>query len=324
MCGFVERIGHTVGAMETSYRAQVAVAFEILAEGLAPFVDARMSEAYPDEDWILMAASKLGKRRDVLVSLVDPHFQLEVMVRWWGPVFAAVLADRDRGAVTELRTFRNYWAHPDEDHPFDLEASSTMVHLASDLLRAVGSPEAKRMVDLAANLSTDSVGQIARDRGVQPSDVMIEQISELQVEHDLLEQQLREARQVADSAAGRTRAATRQLAELQAQYAAVAGLRDQYLVLQHQLEEERAERELVLGDTTLVRGQLELAENAIVGLQQQSLALHDQLSETRLALASANPIDTEIGRRWLWLMTAFIMVLAVMVAILALQLEFRN
>ena len=65
--------------MTASYRAQVAVAFEVLAEGLAPFVDDRMSKAFPDEDWILMAASKLGKRRDVLVSLSDPHFQLEVL-----------------------------------------------------------------------------------------------------------------------------------------------------------------------------------------------------------------------------------------------------
>ena len=47
--------------MGASYRAQVAVAFEILAEGLAPFVDSRMSGAFPDQDWVLMAATKLGQ-----------------------------------------------------------------------------------------------------------------------------------------------------------------------------------------------------------------------------------------------------------------------
>src|SRR4051812_14749985 len=127
--------------MGTSYRAQVAVAFEILAEGLAPFVDARMQGAYPDEDWILMAASRLGKRRDVLVSLSDPHFQLEVMHRWWGPAFSPPLNESDRATVTELRTFRNYWAHPDEDHPFDLETAATAVQCAEELLRSIGSSE---------------------------------------------------------------------------------------------------------------------------------------------------------------------------------------
>src|SRR5690606_2900005 len=75
-------------AMPASYRGQVAVAFEVLADGLAPFLDEHMSAIMPGEDWILVAAAKLGKRRDVLVSLSDPHFQLEVLNRWWGPAFS--------------------------------------------------------------------------------------------------------------------------------------------------------------------------------------------------------------------------------------------
>jgi hypothetical protein len=124
--------------MGVSYRAHVALAFEILAEGVAPFVDERMSRAFREEDWILMAATKLGKRRDVLVSLSDPHFQLEVMNRWWGPAFSPPLSDRDRETVGELRTFRNYWAHPDEDHPFDVETATAAVQCGEDLLRAIG------------------------------------------------------------------------------------------------------------------------------------------------------------------------------------------
>src|SRR3954469_17858285 len=107
--------------MSASYRGQVATALEVIAERRGAFVDERMSKAFPDEDWILMAAAKLGKRRDVLVSLSDPHFQLEVLSRWWGPAFAPVLHDDTRAAVGELRTARNHWAHPDEDHPFDIE-----------------------------------------------------------------------------------------------------------------------------------------------------------------------------------------------------------
>src|SRR4051812_12315958 len=110
--------------MPASYRGQVATAFEVLAEGLATFVDEHMAKTFPEDDWILMAASKLGKRRDVLVSLSDPHFQLEVLNRWWGPAFSQSLAGDLRATITELRTARNHWAHPDEDHPFDIEYAS--------------------------------------------------------------------------------------------------------------------------------------------------------------------------------------------------------
>src|SRR4051794_1265634 len=238
--------------MATSYRAQIAVAFEILAEGLAPFVDARMHGAYPDEDWILMAASRLGKRRDVIVSLSDPHFQLEVINRWWGPAFSPPLSETDRATVTELRTFRNYWAHPDEDHPFDLETALAALQSAEDLLRAIRSPEAERMAELAVQLRWESVREVAREEGLTETEAMLHQVTQLREEHDELERQLADARDAAQTAAGRSRAVTRQLAELQTQYAAVAGLRDQYLVLQRQLEEELAKRESVLEDTSMV------------------------------------------------------------------------
>src|SRR5690554_6808271 len=101
-----------------------------------------MSQAFPGDDWILMAAGKLGKRPDVLVSMSDPHFQLEVMNRWWGPVFAPTLDDELRQVVGELRTARNHWAHPDEDHPFDLDYGVRVHRWAADLLRGVGSSRA--------------------------------------------------------------------------------------------------------------------------------------------------------------------------------------
>ena len=303
--------------MATSYRAQVATAFEILAEGLAPFVDARMHQTYPHQDWILMAATKLGKRRDVIVSLSDPHFQLEVMNRWWGPAFSPPLNDADRATVTELRTFRNYWAHPDEDHPFDLDAASLAVQHGEDLLRAIGSDDAERMAELGVQLRWESVREVAREEGLTESEAMLQQMGQLREEHEELERQLTEAREAAQTAAGRSHAVTRQLAELQTQYAAVAGLRDQYLVLQRQLEEERAKRESVLEDTTIVRDQLDSAESAIADLQRQSLALNDQLRDARSSLATIDPVDTVVGRRWLWLVTALVLVLGILVVIAA-------
>lgn len=300
-----------------SYRAQVATAFEVLAEGLAPFVDSRMSSAFPHDDWILMAATKLGKRRDVLVSLSDPHFQLEVINRWWGPVFSADLGDDLRTTVTALRTARNHWAHPDEDNPFDLEYAQKVHHDAEELLRAIHSSEADRIVELAEQLRWDSVREQAREQGMTQSDALMEQLTAMQKQYDELQAQLEDAREVAQSATGRQRAVARQLAELQSQYAAVSGLRDEYLALQRQLEEERTEREAALDDTTTVRDQLTRAERVLLELHNEAATLQEQLAGTRQQLHDVDPVVTEAGRRWLWLVTALLLCLGLLIAVAA-------
>ena len=298
-----------------SYRGQVAVAFEILAEGLAPFVDGRMSGAFPDQDWILMAATKLGKRPDVLVSLSDPHFQLEVMNRWWGPAFCPPLPEPLRATIGDLRTARNHWAHPDEDHPFNIEYATQVVNDAEDLLRAISSPLLDRMVELRDRLRWESVREVAREEGMTETEAVLHQMTQLEVEHRELQDQLTAAREAAQSASGRSRAVSRQLAELQTQYAAVAGLRDQYRVMQRQLEEERTTREVAQEDTSSVREQLASTEAALAALQAQSIKLNDQLTTTRRTLATIDPVDTPTGRRWLWLVTALILVMGVLVVV---------
>ena len=297
--------------MSTSYRAQVATAFEVLAEGLAPFVDARMAAAFPGDDWILLAAQKLGKRRDVLVSLSDPHFQLEVMNRWWGPVFAPVLPDELRQTVTDLRTARNHWAHPDEDHPFDLDYATRVHANAEDILRAIDSPEADRIAELAEQLRWAGVRDVAREEGLTETDALMQQLSELQKQHAELHDQLTEARQVAQSASGRTRAVSRQLAELQSQYAAVAGLRDQYRELQRRLSQGNPSE----SSAAELEEQLAAAEMALVGWQGESDLLRSQLAEARRSIAHIDPVETEVGRRWIWLVTALVLTLGILVVV---------
>jgi hypothetical protein len=304
-----------------SYRAQVAVALEILAEGLAPFVDDRMSRAFPDEDWILMAAAKLGKRRDVLVSLSDPHFQLEVLNRWWGPAFAEVAHDDVRAAIGELRTARNHWAHPDEDHPFDVDYALRVHLVVEDVLRAIGSPLADRAEAVAEDLRWAGIRAVARERGMSEAEAILQQMAGVQKEYDELRAQLDDARAQADSASGRSRAVARQLAELQSQYAAVAGLRDQYEELQRQLEEERRSRERVSEDTTAVRDQLVTAERALTALRGESRLLQDELGAARRLVDTIDPVATEAGRRWMWLVAGLISMLGILLAVTATTLR---
>lgn len=303
--------------MSSSYRGQVAEAFEVLAEGLAPFVDERMSAAFPDDDWVLMAAEKLGKRRDVLVSLSDPHFLLEVVNRWWGPAFEGHLPESMRPVVTDLRTARNHWAHPDPDHPLDLDRALEVHRDVAVLLGAAGSPLGRRAEELGDALRWQGVRDEARVEGVGEEVVLLDQLARLEDERTALQTQLDEARSAAARASGRSRAVARQLAELQVQYAAVAGLRDDYLSLRRQLDSERQATEREQGDTSELRRQLAETEAASERLARESELLRAELEETRASIDELDPTQTAAGRRWIWLVTALLAVLALTVVLVA-------
>jgi hypothetical protein len=308
--------------MTTSYRPQVAAAFEVLADGLAPFVDERMAAITAGDDWILEAAEKLGKRRDVLVSLVDPHFQLEVINRWWGPAFADVLPDSIRAVVTDLRTARNHWAHPDADHPFDLEYATQVHRWSDEVLVAVGATEqARRVVELADELRWAGVDAQARQSGQPEAEVLFDELTRLEAEQEVLTTQLQEAREVASSATGRSRALSRQLAELQAQYAAVAGLREEYLELQRQLDSERSVRDAEEHDTSELRRRLTTTAEAAARLHAEGEQLRAELERTRAELEDVDPSQTEIGRRWLWLVAAMILLLGVLLVLVGYRVS---
>lgn len=293
-----------------SYRPQVALVLEELAEGLAPFVDQRMSAHFPDDDWIVTAATRMGKHEPVLATATDPQFQLEVMIRWWGPVFAPALSDDARDVVRELRAARNRWAHISGEQPVDFDFAQRVAQLAEELLREIGSPVADDVARIGRSLHLQSARRIADDLGVSEAEVLVKQLDELQRQRAELAEQLEEARRQAASATGRTRAVARQLADLQSQYAAVAGLRDQYLELQQQLEDaQRAAPNASPSEVQALHDQLDQARQALAALQDDSARLADELRHARRAIA--DPIRTPAGRRWLVLVTALVLVLGI-------------
>ncbi len=178
--------------MGTSYRAQVAVAFEILAEGLAPV------RRRPDDGDVPRRRTgswwrprKLGKRRDVIVSLSDPHFQLEVLNRWWGPAFSPPLTER-RAPDRHRAAHRPQLLGPSRRGP----PLRPRVRLGGDPPRrgaAAGHRLARRparMADLQDQLQWEAVQEMAREQGMTESEAMLHQLTQLREEHDELEQQL--------------------------------------------------------------------------------------------------------------------------------------
>ena len=290
------------------YRAQVGMAFEAIAEGLAPYVDKRMAAYLEGDDWILVASTKLGKRPDIAVSLTDPQFQLEVITRFWGPVFAKDLAPELREVVRELLQARNHWAHMSDTQPMDLPYAEGVHDLARDLLEGVGSPLAVQVDDLLDRLRWDARHLVAEAEDIDDHTALMMRLGQLEDDRAELTRQLDAAREAADSQSGRTRAVARQLAELQTQYAAVAGLKERYERLQVQLEAAAG-----TGDPERVVAQLEHARKAAVALKVESSSLHSQLAEARALLN--DPVGTAAGQRVIWLMAALLATLSMVMVL---------
>ena len=117
--------------------AVMAESFELLADHLGPFIDARMAEYFADEpSWSEAAANRLGRPAEH--GATDPLFQLLVVRRFWGPVFADFYGQDLRQIIGQLIDTRNMWAHfslPED--PADLQRSV----LAIERLLAPVKPE---------------------------------------------------------------------------------------------------------------------------------------------------------------------------------------
>lgn len=96
--------------LATSRHAQLAEAFEIFARGMGPFIDERMADYFADEmSWTETAANRMGRPAEH--GATDPLFQLLVLRRFWGPVFAEHFGDDLRGLIGQVIEARNLWAH---------------------------------------------------------------------------------------------------------------------------------------------------------------------------------------------------------------------
>lgn len=118
--------------------ALIAEAFEMLARHLGPFIDQEMHEHFADESsWLEAASNRLGRPSEH--GTTDPLFQLLVLRRFWGPVFAHHFRVDLRNLIGELIDTRNQWAH------FNLTSDSQQLRstiLAMERLTAPIAPEA--------------------------------------------------------------------------------------------------------------------------------------------------------------------------------------
>ncbi len=115
-------------------KGTITKGLEILATGLGPYVQTRLRER-PGENW-----SRVGSVAHVINTVDSEKWDAQVvlMLMWenWNPVFRHELSFVERSLVSELREFRNRWAHHQQ---FNLRDTYRCIDGIERLLKAVHS-----------------------------------------------------------------------------------------------------------------------------------------------------------------------------------------
>ncbi len=119
-------------------------ALDSLTQGLSSFVEREMQAAH-GESWIEVARSSFREDRGQAIHRGetirwDSQALLTVMWDHWNNVFRKKLGHLERSLVSELREFRNRWAHQQE---FSFEDTYRLLDSAERLLAAIGATESQ-------------------------------------------------------------------------------------------------------------------------------------------------------------------------------------
>src|SRR5205823_3973550 len=126
-------------------RERVGKAQDLLTAGLAPFVERELKSAHGSNWEALTQADELpgGGLHWDSASL------LGTMMDHWNEVFKRIFGTAERSLVSELKHWRNEWAH---QRPISSEDAERMLDSAERLLKAVSAPEAQEMGRMKSEL----------------------------------------------------------------------------------------------------------------------------------------------------------------------------
>ncbi len=146
-----ERVGRTLGALREGlmpFVVQELIATPTVAE---KWRDVVLSQA-TDPD---ATAKQLAKNEPV-----DVYVQLKVMWDHWNDVFKRTLGHAERSLVSELRGFRNDWAHQKQ---FSTDDAYRCMDSAERLLSAISAPQAEQIASEKALLMREKYQQDVRN-----------------------------------------------------------------------------------------------------------------------------------------------------------------
>jgi predicted AAA+ superfamily ATPase len=138
--------------MAITNHERVGKGLELLRQGLGPFVDrevmAKIEAGILDMSTIrrFIDDPKLGKRP---ISEWDVSGLLRLMWETWNEVFRYTLGHAERSLVSELRDWRNKWAHQE---PFSSDDADRALDSMERLLTAVSAPQAEAVAKMKREL----------------------------------------------------------------------------------------------------------------------------------------------------------------------------
>ncbi|MFV0442227.1 MAG: Swt1 family HEPN domain-containing protein [Planctomycetaceae bacterium] len=146
--------------MSTTNHERVASALQLLTEGMAPFVEERLRAVHGDR-W--RQAAQASFRDDRARSTADgqgiawdAHALLTVMWDQWNASFRTELGHAERSLVSELREFRNRWAH---QQAFDFDDTYRILDSVRRLLAATNSPRLAEIQEQKQDLLESHVAE---------------------------------------------------------------------------------------------------------------------------------------------------------------------
>ena len=135
----------------TNYE-RVGKALDLLREGLHPFVERELSARY-GKYWITKVTEGWPHDLNWPEGAEQPNLDAAVLLRmmWdqWNQVFHDTLGFAERSLVSELREFRNKWAHQEA---FSSDDAYRALDSASRLLTAVSAPQADEIEKMKTEL----------------------------------------------------------------------------------------------------------------------------------------------------------------------------
>jgi predicted AAA+ superfamily ATPase len=128
--------------MAITNHERVGKGLELLRQGLAPFVEREVQEKIRSQE-VSMASLRRFVEDPLLenrpIAEWDAGSLLKLMWETWNEVFRFTLGFAERSLVSELRTWRNKWAHQE---PFSSDDAERALDSMARLLTAVSSPQA--------------------------------------------------------------------------------------------------------------------------------------------------------------------------------------
>ena len=162
--------------MATTNHERVGKAMELLRDGLAPFVNREITAKVKSGTMHMDAIRRFAEDpqlADKPLGDWDVAALLKLMWDTWNDVFRDTLGFTERSLVSELRDWRNRWAHQER---FTSDNADRALDSAERLLTAIAAPQADDVARIKRELRRLVFNEEVRDEADQAEESRQEQV----------------------------------------------------------------------------------------------------------------------------------------------------